>query len=87
MTALLANVPVHADRSTVTPTTPVNGDERAELIADAEAEGALGERGSGHAPGLLGDREVGLRVEGHEGLPCRKPIRCGVRLRFSLMLS
>jgi len=27
MAALLANVPVHADHSTVSPTTPVNGDQ------------------------------------------------------------
>jgi hypothetical protein len=36
MAALLANVPVHPDRSTVTPTTPVNGDKKSWAISPSE---------------------------------------------------
>ena len=34
MAAPLANVPVHADHSTVSPTTPVNGDEPVEFLVE-----------------------------------------------------
>ena len=61
--------------------------QRSELITDAEAEGALGKRGAGHTLGFFGDREVGLRVKGHGSLPCRRPIRCRVLLRLSIILS
>src|SRR5262249_52824882 len=52
-----------------------------ELIADAEAESPLGERGPGHAPGLFGDREGDWRGKGHGSLPGRRPMRSRMLIR------